>query len=162
MRIISIHKADRTSEAGLMPGQELMEGIGPLLEDMQKAGVFRSAEGLRPSSTGVRLSFSRGERRITKGPFSGVNELLAGFILVQVRSIDDAVEWATRFASVVGDVEIDIRPLTEYWDLGVCPKPDGLETTRFMLAFKADPSFESGAPLAPQRAAKLEELKRDM
>ena len=123
MRYLCIHKADATTEAGLPPRAELLEGIGPLLEDMQKAGVFRSAEGLRPSSTGVRLSFSKGKRTLTKGPFTGGNELVAGFLLVQVETLDDAVDWASRFAEAVGDVEIDVRPLTEYWDIGVVPKP---------------------------------------
>lgn len=162
MRYLCIHKADATTEAGLPPRAELLEGIGPLLEDMQKAGVFRSAEGLRPSSTGVRLSFSKGKRTLTKGPFTGGNELVAGFLLVQVETLDDAVDWASRFAEAVGDVEIDVRPLTEYWDIGVVPKPAGLRTTRFMLAFKADERFEAGAPPSPRHAAELEKLTSDM
>ena len=162
MRVLSIHKADRSSEAGLPPSPELMAGMGPLIEEMQKAGVFRSGEGLRPSSTGVRLHFARGKRTLSRGPFTGGNELVAGFFLVQVETLDDAVDWASRFAESVGDVEIDIRPLTEYWDLGVCPKPAGLRTTRFMMAFKADERFEAGAPLLPRHAAELEKLSSDM
>ena len=143
MRWISIHKSTKSMEAGELPGQKIMEGIGPLMEEMNRAGVFLAGEGLRPSSLGVRLRFSNGNRTIQKGPLSGSNELVAAFSIVKVKTIDDAIEWATRFAPA-GDSEIDVRPVTEYWDLGLMPKPEDETMTRFMIARKADRNSEAG------------------
>jgi hypothetical protein len=128
----------------------VLAGIGPLLEEMINAGVFVAGEGLRPSSTGVRLRFTNGSRTITPGPFQPSNELISGFCIVSVASIEDAIEWASRYAAKARDVEIDIRPVTEEWDFGA-PRPEGLTTTRFMLTHKSDAAAEAGArlPLDP-------------
>lgn len=150
MRYLCMHKADQSSEAGAPPSPELLAGIGPLLEEMIKAGVFIAGEGLRPSSTGVRLRFANGSRTITPGPFEPSDELISGFCIVRVESIDDAIEWASRFAATAGDAEIDIRPVTEEWDFGA-PKPEGLTTTRFMLTHKSDAASEAGARLPVDR-----------
>jgi hypothetical protein len=143
MRYITIHKTNKHNEAGLPPSQKIMEGMGPLIGEMMQAGVFLAGEGLRPSSTGVRLRFANGKRTVEKGPFTGSNELVAAFSIVKVKSIDDAIEWASRFAPA-GDAEIDIRPVTEVWDLGMMPKPAGETMTRYMIARKADRNTESG------------------
>lgn len=161
MRFISMHKADARSEAGELPSQELIVGMGELIGEMQQTGALLAGDGLRPSSTGVRLNFVNGERTITPGPFVGSNELVAGFYIVRVPSIDEAIEWATRFADVVGDVEIDIRPATEPWDLGLCPPPPDA-ATRFMIAHKADKAYEAGVSPSPARVAALAKLKADM
>jgi hypothetical protein len=162
MRVLCMHKADKSSEAGLPPDEKLMAGMGPLMEDMSKAGVMISGEGLRPSVHGVRLNFSGGRRTITKGPLTGGNELLAGFCMVAVRTIDEAIEWSSRYAAIVGDVELDVRPVCEAWDLGFCPKPEGLETTRFMLLQKADRSTEANAPPTPAQGAAMLALIDEM
>src|SRR5688500_2200168 len=108
MRFISMHTSNASMEAGEPPSAELMAGMGPLMGEMIEAGVFVSGEGLRPTSHGVRLNFSNGKRTITKGPFVGSNELIDRYLIVRVHSIDEAIEWATRFASGVGDSEIDV------------------------------------------------------
>jgi hypothetical protein len=136
--------------------------VGALTGEMVKAGVFLAGEGLQASSKGVRLNFSGGRRTLTKGPFTGSNELISGFCIVRVGSIDEAVEWATRFAEVVGDVEVDIRPVMEPWDLGFCPKPEGDSTVRFMMAHKADKNSEAGAHPAPEVMARMGRLIDDM
>jgi len=153
MRVMSMHKSDRRTEAGEPPSPELMAGMGPLIEDMAKAGVFVSGEGLRPSSTGVRLTFSNGGCTVTKGPFKGTHELVAGYCIVRTRSIEEAMEWATRFAGLVGDTEIDIRPVTEMWDLGFGQKPADDPTTRYMMVHKVDESSEAGLPASPEMLA---------
>jgi hypothetical protein len=136
MRLLMMHNTDARTEAGVLPSQELMRNMGQLVADMTQAGIMLSGIGLRPSSTGVRLNFSAGTCRLRKGPYAGPGKLPAGLVLVQVRSIDDAIEWATRLAAVLGDCEIDIRPECEPWDLGLCPRPAGLATTSFMLLYK--------------------------
>ncbi len=143
MRFIMMHKADKNSEADIPPSSELIVSMGKLMEEMAKASVLLAGEGLQPSSKGVRLKFSGGKRTVTRGPFTGSNELIAGFAIVRVESMEKAIEWASRLAKVVGDVEIDIGPLKEPWDLGLCPKPDG-QMTRFMMMYKADESSEAG------------------
>ena len=143
MRFISIHKANASTEAGEPPSAELMAGMGPLMGEMIEAGVFLAGEGLRASSTGVRLHFSGGKRTITKGPFTGSNELTDRYLIVNVHSIDEAVDWATRFAGDT-DAEMDIRPLTEMWDIGMGSKPAGQTTTRFMIQRKSDSRTEAG------------------
>ena len=146
MRFISMHSSNASMEAGEPPSAEVMAGMGPLMGEMIEAGVFVSGDGLRPTSHGVRLSFSNGKRTITKGPFAGTNELIDRYLIVRVHSIEEAIEWATRFASGVGDSEIDVRPVTEVWDLGLMPKPAGETTTRYMILHKSDARSEAGRP----------------
>ncbi len=146
MRFISMHTSNASMEAGEPPSAELMAGMGPLMGEMIEAGVFVSGEGLRPTSHGVRLSFSNGKRTITKGPFVGSNELIDRYLIVRVHSIEEAIEWATRFASGIGNSEIDVRPVTEAWDIGMMPKPAGETTTRYMILHKSDARAEAGRP----------------
>ncbi len=143
MQFILMHKADKNSEADVPPSPELIVNMGKLMGEMAKAGVLLAAEGLQPSSKGVRLKFSGGQRTVTSGPFTGSNELIPGFAIVRVESMEKAIEWASRLAEVVGDVEIDIGLVKEPWDLGLCPKPDG-QMTRFMMMYKADKASEAG------------------
>ena len=158
MRVILMHKSSPRWEAGATPSPELIARVGTMIGEMAQAGALLGAEGLRATSQGVRLAFAGGARNVTKGPFPGANELIAGFMIVRTGSLDEAIEWATRFAGVVGDVEIDIRPVTEPWDLGMTPKPAGLTTRRFMVMHKADRRSEAGIPPTPQQAAELEKL----
>ncbi len=159
MRIISMHKATPGMEAGEPPSPEVMAGMGPLMGEMMQAGVFIAGEGLRPSAHGVRLTFSGGNRTITEGPLIGSNELTDRYLIVRVKSIDEAIEWATRFAGVIDDSEIDVRPITEPWDLGMFPKPAGENTTRFMIIRKSDHNSEAGVTSASEA---LQQLTEDM
>src|SRR4051794_11994365 len=119
MRVVMMHKTNPANEAGVLPGPELLAGMGELMGELVKSGRLIDGGGLQASSKGVRLNFNRGKRTITNGPFAGSNELLAGFAIVRVTSIDEAVAWATSFAEIMGDLEVDIRPLMEPWDLGM-------------------------------------------
>lgn len=162
MRFIIMHKTNARWEAGERPSGELIAGVGRIIGEMAQAGVLRAGEGLRASSQGVRLKFASGKRTITKGPFTGANELLAGFAILRVRSLDAAVAWATRLGEILRDVEIDVRPVTEPWDLGIAPVPPNLTARRFMMMHKADKRTEAGVPLAPAQRAAVQALMDDM
>jgi hypothetical protein len=118
MRYMMMHKADADSEAGVPPTKELIENMGALMQQMGDAGVLVAGEGLHGSSSGKRLNFSGGDLAVTDGPFAETKELIAGFVILDVDSLDDAVEWAKLFAAIVGDVEIDIRRVVMAEDFG--------------------------------------------
>ena len=158
MRYIIMHKTNAAWEAGAIPSRELIERVGALLGELAQANVLLGGEGLRASSQGVRLTFKGGTRTVRKGPFPGENELPAGFSIVRVGSLDEAVEWASRLAAVLGDVEIDVRPVTEAWDIGMVPKPENVTTRRYMALRKATPDSEAGLPLSPKQQAEMARL----
>jgi hypothetical protein len=158
MRFMIMHKTNAAWEAGAIPSRELVERVRTLLGELAKADVLLGAEGLRASSQGVRLTFSGGERTVREGPFGGGNELPAGFSILRVGSLDEAVEWASRQAAVLGDVEIDIRPVTEAWDIGLVPRPERVTTRRYMALRKATAESEAGVPLSPKQQAEMGRL----
>jgi hypothetical protein len=117
MKIMVLVKATKDSEAGVMPTQALLADMGKFNEELVKAGVMLAGEGLRPSSQGKRVRFSGRDRTVVDGPFTETKELVAGFWLWQVRSIDEAVEWVKRCPNPMpGDSEIEIRPLFDVTD----------------------------------------------
>ena len=117
MRVMVIVKASRESEAGQMPSQALLTEMGKFNEELVKAGVMLAGDGLHPSSRGKRVRFSGATRTVIDGPFPETKELVAGFWLWQVKSIDDAVEWLKR-APFDGGAEVEIRPVFEPDDFG--------------------------------------------
>jgi hypothetical protein len=117
MRVMVIVKADKDSEAGVVPSRELLTAMGNFNEKLVKAGVMLAGEGLQPSSKGVRLKFSGNSRTVIDGPFTEAKELIAGFWLWQVKSKEEAIAWAKR-APFSGDAELEIRPLFEAEDFG--------------------------------------------
>src|SRR6186997_2618719 len=147
MRFIIMHKTNAHWEAGAIPTPDLIGRVGGLLGQLAKAGALLAGEGLRPSSEGVRLTFSSGTKSVTNGPFERGNELPAAFSIVRTGSLDEAVEWASRQAQILGDGEVDIRPVTEPWDIGMSPKPKDIPATRFMVLRKATPASEAGEPM---------------
>ncbi len=158
MRFILMHKTDARWERGEIPSPQLIARVGTLMGEMAKAGVLLAGEGLRASSHGVRLKFSGGVRTVTKGPFQGENELPAGFSILRVQSLDEAIEWASRQAAVLGDVEIDIRPVTEAWDIGMLPRPENVTALRYMALRKATATSEAGVPLSPEQRTQMAQL----
>lgn len=125
MRVMVLVKATAHSEAGAMPSEELMLEMGRFNEELVKAGVMKAGEGLRPSSAGVRVHFSGRERMVTDGPFAETKELVAGFWLWEVKSIEEAVEWVKRCPNPMPeDSDIEIRPLYEMADFAEAD-PDG-------------------------------------
>jgi len=119
MRVMVMVKGNRDSEAGVMPKRELLEAMGKFNEQLVKAGVMLAAEGLQPTSKGKRVRFSGAKRSVIDGPFSESKELIAGFWLWQVRSMEEAVEWAKRCPNPFeGESEIEIRQVFEADDFG--------------------------------------------
>lgn len=117
MKVAVLVKATKDSEAGLMPTQALLAAMGKFNEELVKAGVLLAADGLRPSAQGKRVQFSGRNRTVIDGPFTETKELVAGFWLWQVRSIDEAVEWVKRCPNPMpADSEIEIRPVFEAED----------------------------------------------
>jgi hypothetical protein len=121
-----IIKANEESEAGVMPGEQLLTDMGAYNEELVKAGVMLAGEGLHPSSKGVRVKFSGGKPTVIDGPFAETKELIAGFWLWQVRSLEEAVEWVKRMPSPDGEEEgeIEIRPVFEADDFGAEYTPE--------------------------------------
>src|SRR5881396_491187 len=117
MRFMIIVKANRDSEAGVMPSQKLLADMGKFNEELVNAGVMLAADGLHPSSKGKRVRFSGQQRTVIDGPFIETKELIAGFWLWQVKSLEDAVEWLKR-APFDGGTEVEIRPVFEADDFG--------------------------------------------
>ena len=119
MRVMVIVKASTESEAGQMPSQQLLAEMGTFNEELVKAGVMLAGEGLHPSSRGARIAFDGASRRVIDGPFAETRELVAGFWLWQVRSLDEAIEWAKRCPNPMpGPSELEIRPIFEAEDFG--------------------------------------------
>ena len=120
MRVMVIVKATKNSEAAVMPTEELLAAMGEYNEELVKAGIMLAGEGLHPSAKGKRIRFSGGKRTVVDGPFAETKELIAGFWLWQVRSIEEAVEWARRCPDPMPgeDAELEIRPVFESDDFG--------------------------------------------
>lgn len=119
MRFMIIIKASPESEAGQLPSQALLSAMGAYNEELAKAGVILAGEGLRPSSRGARVHFSGSRRHVTHGPFSNAGTLVAGFWIFNVVSLQEAIDWVLRCPNpMVGDAEIEIRPLFEAEDFG--------------------------------------------
>ena len=117
MRVMVIVKADKDSEAGVMPTEKLLTDMGKYNEELVKAGVMLAGEGLHPSKKGKRIKFSGTTRTVIDGPFTETKELVAGFWLWQVRSMEEAIEWLKR-APFDGGTEVEIRPVFEADDFG--------------------------------------------
>ena len=162
MKFMMLHKTDAYYENGGLPSKELIAGVGAMVGEMVRSGKLLAADGLRSSAQGVRLQFSGGKRTVIKGPLVGENELIAGFVVMRVRSLDEAVGWASRFADIVGDVVLDIRPATEPWDIGLGKKPDGLATRRYIAMQKADARSEAGTPPTPLETERTAALMSEM
>jgi hypothetical protein len=123
MRFMVIVKADKNSEAGVMPSTELLTAMGKFNEEMVKAGVMLAGEGLHPSSKGARIKYSGRERIVTPGPFSAAGDLVSGFWLIQVKSRDEAIEWMKR-APFDGGAEVELRQVFDAEDFGEALTPE--------------------------------------
>src|SRR2546426_6847235 len=122
MRFMVIVKADKNSEAGMLPDKKILTEMGKFNEELTKAGVMLAAEGLHPSSKGARVRFSGGKRTVIDGPFTESKELVAGFWLWQVKSKDEAIEWLKR--APFDQTEVEIRQVFESDDFGEAFTPE--------------------------------------
>ncbi len=125
MRVMVLIKADKNSEAGVMPDPQLLTEMGQYNEELVKAGILLAGEGLHPSSRGARVRFEGRQRSVIDGPFAETKELLAGFWLWQVRSMEEAIEWVKRCPNPMGEAcEVEIRPVFEADDFGEALTPE--------------------------------------
>ena len=119
MRVMVIVKATKDSEAGVMPSERLLAEMGKFNEELVKAGVMLAGEGLHPSSKGARVKFSGTKRTVVHGPFANTSELVAGYWMWQVKSMEEAIEWVKRCPNPMpGESEIEIRRVFEAEDFG--------------------------------------------
>ena len=114
MRVMVIGRATKETEAGLPPSEELMTAMGKYNEELVKAGILVAGEGLKPSSHGKRVKLSGRKRTVIDGPFAESKELIAGYAIWQVRSMEEAVEWAKKCPDLPGETIVEIRPLFEW------------------------------------------------
>ena len=125
MRVMVLIKATEQSEAGEMPSQQLLEEMTVFNEELVRSGVMLAGDGLHPSSKGARVEFSGRERRVIDGPFAETKELLAGYWVWQVRSMDEAIEWVQRIPNPTGEHGVvEIRPVFEAEDFGAALTPE--------------------------------------
>lgn len=160
MRFIVMHKVDAKMEAGERPSKEMIQNMGQLIGRTLKAGIFKDGAGLHRSASRVRLTFDGPQRTVTRGPYTGGNELVASFALVQTSSLDEAIELATQLAHASNDREIEIGPVVEGWDLNGSPRPADAPH-RFLLLRKADAAFEAGAPVPAAVGQLLDRWRRE-
>jgi len=119
MRVMVIVKANKDTEAGVMPSEQLLKEMGNYNEQLVQAGIMLAGEGLHPTSKGVRIKFSGSSRTVIDGPFAETKELIAGYWLWRVKSIQEAIEWAKRCPNPTGEESIlEIRPVFEAEDFG--------------------------------------------
>ena len=137
MRFMIIVKATRDSEAGVMPEEKLMAEMAAYHEELAKAGVLLDANGLQPSSKGLRVKYSGGKRTVIDGPFTETKEVIAGYTIIQVKSQEEALEWAKRMPNPADgkDGEIELRQMFELEDFGASEAVDrfrelGIATTK--------------------------------
>jgi hypothetical protein len=132
MRFMMLVRADQDTEAGVLPGKELVEAMGRYNEELVKAGVLLAADGLQPSSAGARVSFGGGRVTVKDGPFAEAKELIAGYWMIQVGSKEEAVEWARRIPFTEGG-EVELRQVFEPEDFPAeIVSPEAAESERVM------------------------------
>src|SRR3712207_5474197 len=135
MRVMVMIKATERSEAGEMPSEELLSQMTAFNEELVKAGVMLAGDGLHPTSKGVRVEFSGSERKLIDGPFTETKELLAGYWLWQLKSMDEAIEWVKRIPNPEGELGVvEIRPVFEADDFGDELTPELRERERQLRA----------------------------
>lgn len=131
MRVMVMIKATPESEAGQMPSMELIAAMGRYNEELVKAGIMQAGDGLKPSSKGVRVKFSGKDRTVVDGPFAETKELIAGYWIWQVQSMEEAIEWVRRCPNPMpSESEIEIRPFFEAADFGEALTPELQETEK--------------------------------
>ena len=120
MRFMILRKADQQTEAGALPDEQMLTLMGNYMQEISDAGVLLGGEGLKPTSEGARVKFTKGAARVIDGPFAETKELIAGYLLLEARSMDEAIAWAKKWPAqdAKGEVELEIRPLYVEDDFG--------------------------------------------
>jgi hypothetical protein len=160
MRFMIMHKNDPQTEAGLPPPPELVSKMGAFIGEYAQSGRFVDGAGLNGSKTRTRLLFRGGRCTIKHGPYSGERELPAAMLQLKVTTREQAIGWAERYGTVLGDGEIELGKVNEPWDIGLMPAPEN-PPLQFLLIEKADADTERGAR-SSQKKAELSRLKAEM
>ncbi len=161
MRFIVMHRTEAKWEAGCIPDPELVKQVGQLMGGMARSGVLVGGDGLRSSALGARLQAGASGRTRVAGPYRASEGVPAGFVVMRVPSLDDAMAWSERLGLIMGEGDIDVRPLTEAWDIGLGPKPPDVTTTRFLALYK-DPAVELGQVRARPKLHAMKVLLAEM
>jgi hypothetical protein len=161
MLVMVMHKVNEQMESGAKPSQQIITEMGKLIGETIAQGKMHNGAGLRGTADRVRLRSSGGACTLTEGPLRGDNELIAGFTMLQTSSMDEAIGWGKRIAGALGDVELEIGPVTERWDLGLMDKPADAPLRTLALR-KGDAATEASQKLAPDKAAKLDAVMNEM
>ena len=144
MRFVVFIKATEETEAGVMPSEELLTQMAQFNEDLSRAGVLLGGEGIQPSSKGVRVKFSGGERTVVEGPFAETRALVAGFWLWQCATLEEAIEWAKRCPQPTGqEGELEIRPVFELEDFAADMTPELMEREERLRSEVAEANLRS-------------------
>jgi hypothetical protein len=160
MRFLVMHKNDAAMEAGTPPDKGIVDGMGALVQEGLRSGMFLNGAGLHRSAVRVRLDCKAGECAVTKGPYAGKNELVASIVMLSTRSMEQAIGHAKKLASLLGDVEIEIGPVVEPWDLGMIPKPERQVPERFLFLCKSTQRDEEDAEASKKHRAAVQELAK--
>lgn len=162
MRFIVMHKAGPRYWANQVEPRELAE-MGAFVQASRKDGTFKNGAGLTPAAPRTRLLFRDGQRTRRDGPYPGTQELVSGLALLKVADREEAIRWAERFAAVVGtDLELELGRVTELWDLGFAPRPEGRVPERYLCLFLATPESEAGTPPSERELREMEALLREL
>lgn len=152
MRFMVLLKADQTTETGRIPDEKMLTEMNRYNEELVKAGVMLGGEGLQPTSRGARVRFSGRERTVVKGPFDDTGQLLAGFWIFQVKSLEEAIGWVKRCPNpLVGDAEVEIRPIFESEDFGAAYTPELQQAEDMMRQQIEAQQKKSAAAAAPAK-----------
>ena len=162
MLFIVMHKVNEDTAPAGPPDAELMRGMHELVGGAISSGKMHDGDGLLGSKARVRLQWQGGERSVVKGPYKGSNELVASFLKLKVDTMDEAVQWASRFGEAVQASELEVGQITEMWDLGVAPRPEGHVPLRVLVLHKADKHSEAGTPRTAEAQKKVSALVDEM
>jgi len=160
MRFMLMHKHDSHTEAGEVAPPELVAKMGAFIGEHAAAGRFLDGNGLGASKTRSRLTFKNGQVTVKHGPYTGEHELPNAALVLTVKTRDEAIGWGERYGKILGDGEIELGKVTEPWDLGLMPEPEGAPL-RFLLIDKADAASE-GAGRSVQTKSAITRLKTEM
>lgn len=159
MLFMMMHKYDSTKDDSERPSDELIHSMGRFIGGLIKEGIFKDGAGLHRSDTRARITFENGKPTVTRGPYNGSNELLAGFAMISTTGLDRAIELAIELGTAGGGREIEVGPVVEGWDLHGGKRPDNAPY-RFLLLLKADAAYESSGEVKGIKPL-LEQWKRD-
>jgi hypothetical protein len=162
MRYIVMHKVDAKMEAGAPPDARIIQDMGALVQESLKQGVFLNGAGLHKSARRARVVCKRGDASVTRGPYSGKNELVAAVTMISTRSFDDAVTQAKKLGGILGEAEIEVGPTVEPWDLGLAPKPEKKVPENFLLLCKSTPEDEGVPESSLRHRTAVQELAKSL